>query len=205
MAAIGDVLRLVVKATALGQAIENRYHYRIVTLGTAASTSEANEDLANRWAEVFLAATLINMLSDQTDFSELLVYNLNDLVGDYTETSSAQGTVTGEALPSFVSASFQLRLGTKAIRFGRKAIGVLSEGSINGNTPTAGFVTLANALETALALPLVGSIYGATFVPVVASIPSPESRPYIPQSAQILEAIFRGVGTQYSRKEGRGS
>lgn len=202
MASNGDVLRCIVSSELGGQLVQNVYHYLVDNIVGSGGTAFINAALRSSWLDIVLDALKLVQTSDVT-YNQIEVQNLNDVAGDEVFSMSESGSVGGEALPSLVSWSYQLRPETKAIRHGRKAVAAVPELNIDINeaTPTA----LPDLID-------LGAIFADTlvhpngdFIPVVARIPDATPRPFIPFTVPISEGIFRGVGTQYSRKKGRGA
>lgn len=204
MAAVGDVLRVVPQFSFLGQLVSNRYHYRIVSTGSAATDEAANIALADRFEAVVLDAQR-QVTSGDMNYERLFVQNLNSLDGDRDRLLTGTGTVPGSPYTSLIAATYQLIPADKTIKFGRKSIGGLSEADVEGNGFTGGAQANFDALGTALIQLLSDPVTGATFAPVIARILPAEARPYVPYAVQIVQYILRNLGTQYTRRAGNGA
>lgn len=204
MTVVGDILRAVVSGVADGQLFQNRYHYRVVSLGTLSDPADINQALIDR-IQAVIEPAMILFLSDTATLTQYTAENLNSLTGDVSNSVSVPGLEVGDPSPTMVTLSYLLRPATKAIGVGRKSIGPLGQGITDGNDLEPTFLTSAATLAAAFQQVLGDPVSGATYAPVIASIPIGATRPYLPTAAQVIDVAFRGIGTQYTRKRGRGA
>lgn len=202
MAAIlGDLIQLIDNQSYLGQQVLNVYYYRfILALGSEDGYLEL---LNSEWeADVLPKITQIQndaLLHNSREWRNLS--NNVDLFVDGTVVPGVNAAADTAREPSFVSAGFLLRRESLVTRNGYKRFAGLSEQDISGNTWIGAPIYITN-LETALAQDLsIGLIPSAEPVIVKRPIVPPVSS-YV--YASIGSASFRGVGTQNTRKAGRG-
>lgn len=202
MAAIlGDLIQMIDDQSYLGQQVLNVYYYRITaTLGLADGyLSDLND--------YFTSDILINIRAIQLDGLLHLSRewrNLSNGVDLFADNSVLNGTVGGAATvytPSFLSAGFMLQRESLATRNGYKRFAGISEANVSGNS-LVGLTTEVGNLETNLAQDLLIGIIPVA-EPVIVKRPiNPPVESYV--YASIGSASFRSVGTQNSRKAGRG-
>ena len=202
MASNGDILRLIATSTLGGQLVQNVYHYLVDNIVGSGSSDFINSALRSQWRSVVLPPVKL-IQNDAIQYSQIEVQNLNDVAGDELFSFSESGLQAGESLPSLVSWSYQLRPEDKSIRHGRKSIAGVPELEVAINEPTPGVLPALIDVGVQLATTLVHP--NADFVPVVARILPASVRPFLPYAVPVAEGIFRGIGTQYSRKKGRGA
>ena len=124
-----------------------------------------------------------------------------DLFVDGTVVRGDTDSALTAALPSFVSMGFILRRESLVTRNGYKRICGLNDNDVTGNE-YVGSMTPIHALEEGLASDL---MYGLATIaePIIVKRPiTPPVEEYLYSS--IGSASFRGVGTQNTRKAGRG-
>lgn len=197
----GDLIQVVDNQLYLGQQVLNVYYYRYIPVAPSVS------DYLSALNDVFKNVVLTPVRAMQTIYLEHVSRewkNLSNGVDLFVDGTVLAGTRTGDSSeqePSFVSAGFILRRESLVTRNGYKRIaGLLSE-DINGNSWVGGS-TITGNIETALASDLNLGIVPA-LEPIIVKrpiVPPVESYLY----ASIGSASFRGVGTQNTRKAGRG-
>lgn len=165
MAVAGDVAKVTVSATYLGQVCQNVFFYRIQD----APTEGWKTGLASEFALQVL--TEIRALQvDTYQYTGLQVINLFNAADLLEVPLTVAGTVaaaTSVLLPSYVSLSFKLNRANALVRNGRKQIGGLMDGQIDGNNLTAAYVTAANDAAAAMALTLNPGLGVDVFIPVI--------------------------------------
>ena len=202
MASSGDVLRVIVSSELGQQLVQNVYHYVVSDIIGSGATEFINNALRSQWLDVVL--DLLKLVqADQLQYTEIEVLNLNDVAGDVVQTIAETGSVASDFASSLLTWSFLLRPEDKSIRHGRKGVAGVPDNQLIGNDPSAGVLSLLTDLGAGFADVL--NHPNATFTPVVARILPASVRPFVPYVVPIAEGIFKGVGTQYSRKAGRGA
>lgn len=200
-AANGDLIQLVDNQSYLGQQCLNVYYYRIIAL--LGVDGGYLEDM-NDWFETnvlgpvrALQVTSISHVS--REWRNLS--NGTDLFVDGSVVTGTQSASEEELLPSYVSLGFMLQRESLATRNGYKRIAGISENVIEGNIVPLPNATIA-AVEAGLAADItIGGFPVAEPVIVKRPIVVPVAS-YVYSS--IGSAQFRSVGTQNTRKAGRG-
>lgn len=198
---LGDLLQCIDNQVYLGQQILNVYYYRVVSIS----------ELAGDYLSAINDQFELNVLSAVRDLQNSGVQHVSrewknltnevDLFVNGEVLAGTSGSTESTGEPSFVSAGFILRRESLATRNGYKRFAGLTEGQVSGNTYTgdAGVIT---AIEVALAEDLfLGVIDTVEPVIVKRPIPSPATSFVY---ASIGSSSFRGIGTQNTRKAGRG-
>lgn len=202
MAAVtGDLIQLVDNQSYLGQQVLNVYYYRIVVI-TGLDDPYLN-DLNTAWATVVLP-TILAMQADELLHVSREWRNMSNGVDIFTDTEvipGDNGVPVGDLLPSYVSAGFMLQRDSLVTRNGYKRFAGLFETLVEGNTFLFEPENI-EAVEEALAAVLnIGLIPVAAPVIVKRPIEAPvEDYEY----SGVQSATFRSLGTQNSRKAGRG-
>lgn len=197
----GDLIQCIDYQEYLGQQLLNVYYYRFIPL---TAIMDGGLSLFNdAWeAAVLDKVRAIQLTVVQHTSREWK--NLSNGVDLFVDGTVVNGLRSGDANayePSFVSAGFILRRESLVTRNGYKRIGGLSSSDINGND-WVGEGTAIPEIEVALASDLsVGLI--PSLEPIIVK------RPIVPpvesyQYASIGSSSFRGIGTQNTRKKGRG-
>lgn len=202
-AAIGNLLQVTDFQTYLGQEVLNIYHYRVTSITGLAGTYLT--DIANWFNDNVIEQLVTNQL-------ELLVHthvearNLTnnidiadlglDRPGDLNEAG-------GNPLPSYVSLGFKLVRESLVTRNGYKRIAGLSDERVDGNVYTFSGTEEAD-IEAALAADIVLGLVTIA-EPIIWGSPR-EVPPVVSYTyASIGSAQFTQLGTQNTRKAGRGS
>lgn len=197
----GDLIQCIDFQTYLGQSILNVYYFR----GTP--PLGATEPLLSEMNDAFMDLVLTPILDLQNaalshvsrEWKNLT--NGTDLFVDGSVVDGVNAVGSGAASPSFVSAGFILRRESLVTRNGYKRFAGLLEGQLSGNT-YVGDATVISNIEVGLAADL-------PFGLVTIAEPIIVRRPFTPpvesyEYASIGSASFRGIGTQNTRKAGRG-
>lgn len=199
---LGDLVQIIDNQSYLDQQVLNVYYYQCMAVGTDPDLSL--EALAT-WFYADLIADVTAIQMDGLLHNTLDLRNLENGVDFYTGTTVVPGQISSagaQELASWMSAGFILRRSTLATRNGYKRFAGLSETDVAGNlwiTSTARLDTIA----TALAIP-VTTTNNDEFIPVIVKRPIPEPNTVDPTTNPIVSASFRGLGTQNTRKPGRG-
>lgn len=197
----GDLLQCIDNQVYLGQQVLNVYYYRYIL---AAPAADGYLEAING---AFESTVLTPVRAMQTIYLEHVSRewkNLSNGVDLFVDGTVLAGTNAGDSSaqePSFVSAGFILRRESLATRNGYKRIAGLLSDDINGNSWVGGS-TITNNIEVALASDLTLGIV-PTVEPVIVKRPIvPPVSSYV--YASIGSASFRSIGTQNTRKAGRG-
>jgi len=201
--ALGDILRITDKQVQNSQEVLNVYFYEwSAVIGPTVSDLEAvchiyNDDvrpslLAIQGAALGHLSTKVENLSNGVDFFELV--EPTPVLGERSD--------SGTTLPPFVTHTFMLVRSTLDTRNGFKRFGGVSELDTAGGVSILSS-TLATNMENALAADLNDGVVNVAF-PVIVKRPIPA-----PGGVFIAHSLngvsYRGVGTQNSRKIGRGA
>lgn len=198
-AALGDLIRLTDFQSYLGETVLNVYYYRITEI--TGVTGDYLEIVHSEWYEKVLTPVL-KVQNVDTVHTNREVRNLSNNVDFFVDSFSTPGEFAGDnALNSFTSLGFMLVRESLVTRNGYKRFAGLSENQVQGNSYN-GDMDLIHDIEDGLAMDL---MLGLTTLaePVIVKrpiIPPVEDYDY----ASIGSAQFRGIGTQNTRKPGRG-
>lgn len=198
---VGDLLQVIDNQSYLGQQVLNVYYYRVAPVTGIADPYLDN--LNTLWEDSVLDA----VRSIQTDYILHVsrewrnLTNGTDLFVDSTVLPGSIPVAEALTTPSFTSAGFLLQRESLVTRNGYKRFAGLSEENIRGNT-IIGLDTQIADIENQLAADLVaGLITLAEPIIVKRPITVPTG---VYEFARIGSAQFRGLGTQNTRKAGRG-
>ena len=202
-ASLGDLIQIVDNGLYLGQACNNVWHYRVTSITGLAG------DYLNVLTDWFVANVMVQIRQIQvSQFNHTVIEgkNLSNGIDFFQETINLAGTIsTGAAtlLPSNITSSWKLGRETLTTRNGRKAISGHFDSQVDGNSIV---ITPANvtAIQNVMASDIIIGL--ATICePVIVRRPinPPVGTSYVYSSigSAILNPI---VGTQNSRKQGRG-
>lgn len=197
-AGLGDLIQVIDNQTYLGQNLLNAYYYRVTSLtGLAGDYLEVLAD----WFEEDIMTVIRSFQSNTLVHTTLSLRNLSNNLDFYEVNVNATGSENpgaGAEAPSFVTVGFQLIRETLATRNGYKRYSGLIEQRLSGNTYAFSSGVQAN-VENALAADIVlGLVTVAEPVIYRRSGPAPVGTSYT--YASIGDAVYRGVGTQNTRK-----
>lgn len=214
---VDDILEFVVKGSFDGAVeVNNVFHYIVNTVGGAT----LNEFAAGLFATV--VANVQNTISDDVEFFTIEAKILDtdgNLVNGETysiPTGSGIGQISGESLPSHDCISFKYVRPDASFRHGFKRFaGVPESGQENGlptGTYLTGLNTLAGVLEDVQPAYSIDSGTGEPDAPVATSEMQPiilqriiNGDPISPVNVgRVTDVVFDLIGTQNSRKRGRG-
>lgn len=198
----GDLIQIVDYQTYLAQQVLNVYHYRITTIGTWEST-QYSLLLDQFFTNVITPVT--DMQSDDLLHTTTELRNLSNNLDIVTRTNNRTGQIVSadsNNMPSYVSLGFKLVRESLSTRNGYKRFAGVTEGQVAGNTYT--FIAgVQAAVQAALAADL--TVDAARIVaPVIVQRPinPPVGSAYT--YSNVGSAVFVGLGSQNSRKQGRG-
>lgn len=200
-AELGDLIQLVDNQSYLGQQVLNVYYYRVTaSLGLADPYLNLLNDA---WSDTVLtpvkavqSAALEHVSREWRNLT-----NGVDLFTDAEVIPGAGSATPTSLMPSYVSIGFLMQRESLATRNGYKRFAGMNEANISGNTWVggAGFLTdIAAGLASDLFITL-ASVAEPVIVkrPITTPVTS-----YVYSS--VGGASFRSIGTQNSRKAGRG-
>lgn len=187
----------------LGEEMLNVYWYRLADMGATISLAEAAADIALQFeADVLVPVRAIQSTSIVHTALRMSYYGVTDEDHDVLLSPPMAGSSLGEITAPNFAWSFKLVRTFKLTRNGSKRIGgtpdSLSTDGRGQNQVGSAFVT---NIETALAMTLgVTVVDGPLFAlePVIVSQGLEGTGPY--NANPIKQALFRGFGTQNSRK-----
>lgn len=214
MAVLGDVAKLTVTGSSLGQVNQNVFFYRITDVPTAG------------WAEglatEFISEVLLEIRKVQSAnfvWNAIQVVNIFDAADLYEEGLNLVGTgsnVAAEMMPSYCAFGFRLQRGNAQVRNGRKMIGGMAEeAQVNGGI-TTGFRVNADLAAAAMAQELVAGAVDY-FSPIIVGrveyttdegkqayrLPVTQAE-MAANWAYVISAQYRSITTMNSRKVGHG-
>lgn len=195
----GDLIRIVDTQTYLGETVLNVYFYIITALigieGDYLGAIHAS------W-ETNVLDHVVDAQSPNLSHVNRELRNLTNGVDISNFDEVVVGTDgTGDDLNSFTSLGFILRRSSLVTRNGYKRYAGLKEARVVGNT-VVGLTAIIPAIESGLSTPLTDGI-AELARPVIVKRPIPEPAVSVVHS-DVLSAQFRGLGTQNTRKPGRG-
>lgn len=200
-AELGDLIQVVDNQSYLGQQVLNVYYYRVTNvLGLADGYLEG----FSNWFDDTVVEAVRNVQIDTLLHLSREWRNLTNGTDLFTETTVISGQMSlpdSNNSPSYVSAGFMLQRESLLTRNGYKRFAGIPDTMIDGNTWTQP-LTEVEAIEAALAADIVISL-------VTAAEPVIVKRPIVvPVSSYVYSSVgsaqFRGLGTQNTRKAGRG-
>ncbi len=197
-AVLGDLIRCIDYQSYLGQTVLNVYYFHFDVITGAGGTYLESMNAA--FVDDILPPILA-VQADAVDHTHRDWMNLSNMLDIFSDDTLLSGVLTGQEINSFTSLGFLLRRSSGATRNGYKRFAGLTEDRCLGNVYTFGAGEQA-AIEAALASPLtVGIIQYGSPVIVKRPIANPAGA-YV--FSNVADAAFRGIGTQNTRKAGRG-
>lgn len=199
---LGDLLQIIDFQEYLGEQMLNVYYYRYT------STPTIDDAIYGELLDDFLDTVVVPVAAIQSEdvmHTYLQIKNLSTNVQFAeldTDVPGGQSATDTSNLPSFISLGFQLVHDSLVTRSGYKRIGGLIESIVSGNEYT-GAGSYTDAIETGLNAPLHAGIIEVAF-PIIPKRPleAPVGTDYLYSS--VASVNFKGVGTQNTRKAGRG-
>jgi len=166
---------------------------------TGASTAS---DLADT-----IGTTMVSLItpftSDVVTYDTVVVINLDDLTDFATRIVGVAGTITGNALPKFVSWSFEYFRATRDVANGRKAFAGVSEALQANGTPADPSVNaLLDDLAEYLSTDIAGVTVGVTYTPRIWRRAGVYASGTFPDTFYPISAVgFKRISTQNTRKK----
>ncbi len=197
---LNDVIQMTVIQEQAGQQVLNVYHYQVVTLtGLDGDYLQVLIDHFNDEIKPQIVALQSNALA----YKGIRVVNLTNGVDflEYTYPASTTGQVATDALPPNVTYTFRLLRETLATRHGYKRFSGVAE-SMQNNGVFAGNQAIIDNLRGELASDVQPA---PSVVPLMAPvIVRKDATGAVIAVNNIGGSDFRGIGTQNTRKIGRG-
>lgn len=201
----GDIIRITDVQALEGypEPILNVYHYQVMALTDSVPLPVYAEELANAFYDAVIQYLLPIQVSSLThvrlDFENL---TFQQEIASYTWETPYAGLDVSDYLPSNVAYSFRLVRYNRLTRNGRKSIsGVADTAVVGGRNLAPAYVAAVSTAAQALGtfFPVEGETTDATMLPVIVRIPAnPGVSPTV--FNPITQAVFRGFGTQNTRK-----
>lgn len=185
----------------------NVFHY-YVTNSSDWSLNVQVDEFATEWADAVWDAIKATQ-SDAISLVRLEVQNLMnaDDFGEHVFSSPIAGAVASDVLPPFVSYNWQLKRALKTTRSGYKRITGVPESWVNNGQIVSGhelaIASAANVLSTNSTLTLTSPV--ASTVDIKPVIVRKDATGAFVLANNIVDAQLNGLGTQSTRKYGRGS
>lgn len=187
----------------LGQQVLNVYYYRSVSVIEILDVGY--EELATDFKEN-VVDSIRSLQNNYLAHNEVRFENISNGLDIYTLPTNVNGIVSATdatVMPSNMSAGYILRRGSRVTRNGYKRFAGLTEGQVSGNTYVPGNDAQVTVIEDALAGPLyIGAV--PVLYPVIMKRPFVEPVGYDYFYSPIISASLVGLGTQNTRKAGRG-
>lgn len=198
-AVLGDLIRCVDTQRYLNETILNVYYYRINAV--AGLFDPYLDDLDASWEDQVLTPILA-LQSDTLQHTQREWRNLSNGVDLFVNSTIITGTYTASSTaPSFTSYGFMLLRESLVTRNGYKRFAGIPDPLIDGNS-YVGTPSWLTDVENGLAADLYIALAGVA-EPVI--VKRPIANPAgVYQYSGIGSAQFRGIGTQNTRKQGRG-
>jgi len=183
----------------------NVYFFEVASISSANALFLMREAIEDWWYTEFLPPILA-IQTNQLTHTRLEVDNMSNFETDFVVINPASpiaGTNAGPYLASATAFSFQLTRLNRTTRHGSKRIAGVPESMVDNNLAVSGATTLL--ASAAIQMQQGYTIeYGVseemTIVPVIAKTPVPPD--VLPTVFNpIVGAVFRGVGSQNSRKQ----
>jgi len=197
--ATGDLIRCVDFQSLLGQTVLNVYYFiwTPVLPGSDGYLEDANTSFLDLYMPSITAVQVNTLEHTHREWR-----NLTNGVDLFDDDTVIPGDIdSGQPLNSFTSLGFMLRRDSLVTRNGYKRFAGLVEGDVQGNDWVGGDTRIDN-LKAALMETLVTGIV-PSLAPIIVKRPIPEPAVDYDHSG-IVSVAFRGLGTQNSRKPGRG-
>ncbi len=200
-AALNDVVRVTVNQKQAGQTVLNVYHYQVVTL---TGLDDGYLEVVRDWMLNEVIPPVLAIQNQALAYHSMLIQNVTNGIDflEYAWSPPAGGAGTGDVLPPYATYTFRLLRETLATRHGYKRFAGVNEGSQNNGTSLVSAAEIA-AIEDALAADIQPA---PSIVPLLAPvIVRKDATGAIMAVNNVGGCDFRGIGTQNTRKIGRGS
>jgi len=200
VASLGDLLRFTDRQTFLGQTVLNVYFYRITSITGLDATYL---DVLGAWFVDNVITPVASLQSDDVSHVELFMESITNGVdiNSYTTDLPIAGAASGDNLPPYTSYGFQLIRESRVTRNGYKRFAGVTEPNQTNGVYTGGstpITDIENALKSDIVIGLV-TVAEPVIVKHPITVPMASY-----EYASIGDCLFKGIGTQNTRKFGRG-
>jgi hypothetical protein len=188
----GDVFKLTLKGTLLGQQTNNVFHYR-QTVGILGGSTMVDRFLA----EVF--PDIKSVLASQATFTAVEWINYNDPsdFGLTPITTGQNGARSGEVLPAFIAWGFNYNRSSRVTRNGSKRFAGVMEGDVINGLAVPAFLNVLEDVAGQLGQDLQAGLT-EMWRPVIARISTDGAT--VIQTNDVQNVTYRRITTQNSRK-----
>lgn len=201
--ATSHIVRVTDVQTYLNQEVLNVYHYGLI-VETGSTVPTMSEILSA--IETAVVDEVALRQNGSVTHTELTGVNLSDgvTIGSITTNTTGSNVASGEALPSFYCVTIRLQRSSALTRHGYKRYCGISEGEVQGNdllqNPFNSWQAVADLLRDNITIDT-----GVTLMPIILgtvqpALPNLNTAVY----SEIIDSDVRGIGTQNTRKRGRG-
>lgn len=197
MTAIGDVFRVRMFGTVIGEEAMCRLHYRVTQLGSnSLPTADLAAVFATTCVEQFTQVMSVEAKIDGVEIQNLMQpqeYGIHT-TGGYPNV----GDVGSEAATSFLCYSFRKNRPYPPLRHGYLRLWGVAENVLKNNYIDGVWIVEMNQIAAAIGADLLGA-NGWGFEPVV--VRNASSAPPLPTEIWRVEGVsFLGIGSQLTRK-----
>lgn len=208
MASNGDILQLTLKGyySTVATAVMNVFQYKLGVSGTLDLALDG-QAFIDGYADA-IREFLEPILSVEVAYPRMDIVNLSEPLEIWTGsfTNPINGAVTGEVAPPFITWSFLLQRTNASTRNGQKRFSGVPETQMVNGIPTAAAALLLQDMSGFLGLPFVSDVIGGTPATVILepTIVRKDETGALIASQPVLNARFTAIGSQNTRKFGRG-
>lgn len=206
MPSVGDIIEVkdFQKLTNVAGDILNVYHFKVTAIAGAPTINAMSAEFETWWYTHFLTPILamqcVYCQHDHIEVNNLMHYATE--FGVFSPASPIFGTVSDEYNAPSTAWSFELARLYRTTRNGSKRLPGVPETFVANNQPVGPATTRYGAVETMMSA---GQFVGTTtpridMVPVIIRKPALVGTPPTVIN-DVVSAIFRGVGSQTSRKQ----
>lgn len=206
---VGDIIEIttISRIAPFADEFLNVFHYRVAQ-GEQFLFNDEMAGFANAYQDAVWTSVKA-ILSDAVSLVGLKAQNLEQMndFGEYVYPIPIPGDVASDVLPPFVTWSFLLKRTTRLTRNGHKRFSGVPETWVNNGQPVSGHETaiadVNSVLEDSLLLDAFGGLSPQMIIdPVIIRKLSQFSYSFV---NEVQSSQLTGLGTQNSRKYGRGS
>lgn len=209
MVAVGDILELVLRShwNDSGDENLNVFHYEVTEQTGLSELWQIGQGIIDSWAGE-LTSYFQDVTSSQIVFDGMDIRNLTDtseiFTGNFTDPFA--GGVTGDVLPPFASWGFLYRRATTVTRNGYKRFPGVPESLQANGVATSAAIEDLTALAAILNSPLEASgvTPGVYDITMLTRIVRKDENGALVLFQPVTAVDYRGIGTQNTRKLGRG-
>lgn len=209
MTVVGDIIEFTLKShsTETNDRFLNVFHYSVDSLSGSSSLAAVGQGIIDDWASNF-TSYFQDVISNQTSFDGADLKNITNgleiFVGDFTDPFA--GGVTGDTLPPANTWGFQYVRTNTTTRNGYKRFGLVPESLQQNGIATPAALEDLNALAGQLAAAFIYSqstpvLFSWTLDPVI--VRKNADGEYVLHQ-DVSDVVYRAIGTQNTRKLGRG-